>query len=372
MNEYRMYDGDMAIIPNEPQKDKGTEKKKIRPWVISIIVIISILFLCVVMAVSFLFGARLSGKLARYAYRTVTCNNIVVTIPSFDQSNAVMALESVVNVENQNDYGNILGYDISVGSGAIIREDGLILTTLYAMDNVGDITVRLNNGEKYKAVIYKRDTENNVCILKIDAQNLIPIKMGDSAAVKIGDAVSVIGNPIDDQLSNPIAGANIAGIDNDVSVGSGRKVNVFQVDSPIIANSLGGLVLNKNGELIGISTGIFTTRASDIGIVTPINEVIKMFDEGKNDESVANTEENLMIGISGSDTDHGVVVEDVQKDSPAEKAGLKVDDLIVKADGTPVTKIEEINKIKNTHKKGDIIKITVYRNGEILELDITL
>ena len=131
-------------------------------------------------------------------------------------------------------------------------------------------------------------------------------------------------------------------------------------------------MLNKNGELIGISTGIFTTRASDIGIVTPINEIIKVFDQDANVEVAPDTEEQLMIGISGADSDHGVIIDEVSKDSPADKAGLKKGDMIVKVDGNPITKVEEINEIKNVHKKGDTIKFTVYRNGEILEVDIIL
>lgn len=372
MNEYRMYDGDMTIIPNEAPESAKKEKKRIPPWVISIIVIVSILILCGILAVSFVLGARLSGKLARYAYRTVTGNNIVVTIPTFNQEGSIGALDSVVNIENQNDYGDILGYGISVGSGAIISHDGLILTTLYAIDSEGDITVKLNNGEKHKASIYKKDTVNGIAILKIDAKNLIPIKVGDSGTISIGDAVSVIGNPADDELSNPITVGNICGIDKDVSVNGGRKVDVFQVDSPIIANSIGGLVLNKNGELIGIATGIFQTRVNDIGIVTPINEVKNILAGGVSTSPEAESGETLMIGISGTDSDHGVIIEDVQKDSSAEKAGLKVKDMVVKVNGNTVTKIEEINKIKEGLKKGDIIKFTVYRDGEMIEIDVVL
>ncbi len=372
MNEYRMYDGDMAIIKSEPLKEEGKKKRKIPPWAISVILVVLIFILSGLLAVSFLFGARLSGKLAQYAYRAVSENNIIVTIPQFDQKGSVGALESVVNIDTESDYGNILGYSISVGSGAIIREDGLILTTLYAIDSEGDITVELNNGEKHKAVIYKRDMENGIAILKIDARNLVPIKIGDSGTINIGDAVSVIGNRAEDQLSNPITVGNICGIDKDVPLGNGKKVNVFQVDSSIIANSIGGLVLNKSGELIGISTGIFTTRANDIGIVTPINEISKMFDGGENVEVSNNTDEAVMIGISGVDSDHGVIIDNVEKDSPAEKAGLKANDLVVKVNGNTVTKVEEINKIKESHKKGDTIKFTIYRNGEMIDLNIIL
>ena len=372
MNEYRMYDGDMSIIPAEPPREEEKKKRKFPAWAISIIVVISILILSVVLAVAFLLGARLSGKLTQYAYRAVTGNNIVVTIPAFNQEGSIGALNSVVNIDSQSEYGNILGYNISVGSGAIISQDGLILTTLYAIDSEGDITVRLNNGEEHKAVIYKKDNEKGIAILKIDADNLMPIKIGDSGAINIGDEVSVVGHPVDDALSNPITVGDICGIDKDVSVESGRKIAVFQVDSSIIANSIGGLVLNKNGELIGIATGIFQTRANDIGIVTPINEVKEILEGTDNATAGETADETLMIGIAGLDSDHGIIIEKVQKDSPADKAGLKVDDMVLKVDGNAVTKIEEINKIKEAHKKGDSLKITIYRDGEMLEIDVIL
>lgn len=165
-------------------------------------------------------------------------------------------------------------------------------------------------------------------------------------------------------------GGTVCGIDTNVSLQNGQKVNIFQIDASTIADSVGGLVLNANGELIGIATAMISNPSAEIGIATPINDLKNFLsniisNEGWNDSGI-------IIGISGTDADYGVVIDKIGENTPAEKAGLKIGDLIVKADGEAVNSINEITNIKNRHKKGDTMVFTVYRDGEMTDINVLL
>ena len=123
------------------------------------------------------------------------------------------------------------------------------------------------------------------------------------------------------------------------------------------------------GEVVGMLTNAVASESTEISFAIPSNNIKAVA------ESLITTGEapkGLIIGITGEDTDHGVVVESVMEDTPAQKAGLKEGDLILRVDGTAVKSIADINKIKDTHRSGDKLIITLYRDGELLDVEITL
>lgn len=380
MNEYKWYDGEMVCsqygyVNNDT---KNSKKHKLPPWLISLLItlptcILTVVFCCIAIAVNNKtvdlqnYSSSGNGQLPGNG-----AGNITINPPVVDNDKAVTALNSVVNIQNSGEYGGFFGQSMSLGegSGVIVREDGYILTSASVVENVGTLTVKLRDKTKYNAKVYSIDSANNAAILKIDAKGLTPIVLGDSATVKLGDAVSVVGNSIHENLINPVLGGTVCGIDTNVSLQNGQKVNIFQIDASTIADSVGGLVLNANGELIGIATAMISNPSAEIGIATPINDLKNFLsniisNEGWNDSGI-------IIGISGTDADYGVVIDKIGENTPAEKAGLKIGDLIVKADGEAVNSINEITNIKNRHKKGDTMVFTVYRDGEMTDINVLL
>jgi len=205
MNEYKWYDGDISFSPCEYQNVTEPGKKKTKLGVI--ISVISALFIVFIFCAALLLGNRLFNtsylpeKLQSALKNNV--NNIITVSPSqINTQYANNALSSVVNIKNSGSSGGFFGMDMyyGQGTGVIVREDGYILTSLYVVEQVGTITVQLYDGTSHEAEVFATDTKNNIVILKIDAEELTPIKLGDSSEVTLGDPVSAIGNPISDTL----------------------------------------------------------------------------------------------------------------------------------------------------------------------------
>lgn len=377
MNEYRWYDGDMSFTPHEYKSDKIAPKKKRQRW-FAVIIAFLVSSLVFIFCVALFFGSKIfnaNSYLINKLHSALNNNiNTVITVSpqNINTQQANIALPSVVNIENSGGKGGFFGANLSLGegTGVVIRENGYILTSLYVVESVGNVSVKLYDGKTYTAEVFATDTKNNIAILKINAKNLTPITLGDSSQLAVGDYVSVIGNCIDENLSNPITGGTISGINNNVSLSNGRNINILQVDASAIANSIGGLVLNEQGELIGITTAIMSSYSSDIGIVTPINDLKDSL------ASVVSTEEGtdpaFTIGISGTDEPYGVIVDSVGENTPAAKAGLKAGDLIIKINDKTITSCEDITNIKNRSKPGDTLIFSVYRDGEVTEIPIIL
>lgn len=358
-----------VITIDEPEKDK----KRLPGWAIALIVVggVALAFM-IICALNF--TMQITRRVISNNRNTITPGgNITFSSETPAEDTARGALMSVVNIENSSNMGGFFGYNLNqgAGSGVVIREDGYILTSLQLAENDGNITVKLQDGKKYSAQAVTADSINGFALLKIDAVGLTPITIGDSSAVSVGNRVAVIGNTINSNLTNPVTLGYVCGVDNSVPLDNGNYVNLFQVDASTIADSVGGILLNEKGELIGMASGMISNSSSEIGLVTPINDLSKLLGDIV-DVSTQTTASGLTIGFSGSDESHGVLVTMVGEGTPAEKAGLLVDDLIVKVDGEAVTSIKQINEIKARHVKGDTIVLTVYRDGEMHEINAIL
>ena len=376
MNEYIWYEGDLIISSNNYNTENKSTNKTIAPRWFIISSIIFLVLLIVFASFTIVLGSKflsLNSKLANKSESesNKNYNSITITPSDVNVDQAKSALNSVVNIESSDNFGGFFGHSLSLGegSGVIIHEDGYILTSLYIVENSGTVNVRLNDGKTHHAEIFSVDSKTNTAILKIDATGLSPMKLGDSSQVKLGDTVIAIGNCINTNLSNPVTIGSISGIDK-ISLQNNQKVNVLQVDASSIASSIGGLVLNAKGELIGITTAMISNQSSEIGIVTPINDLKDSISTLSSEENATTSE--LTIGISGTDASYGVMVDSIGEGTPAEKAGIQIGDLIIKVDGESVTSIEKINKIKKKHKKGDTLVFTVYREGDVHEIKIVL
>ncbi|MDY3929904.1 MAG: PDZ domain-containing protein [Clostridia bacterium] len=279
-------------------------------------------------------------------------------------------MKSVVEV-SVDSVGGFINKAVTVctGNGIVLTQNGYILTSEYVREVDGDIYVTFEDGERYQAEVAGSDSEKYVTVLKVSKEDCVPAVIGNSSEVKIGERVFAVGNKISNSFSNPVTSGIICGYSSDVTLKDGSSVNVFQTDTPNMVNSIGGVLYNKDFRVIGISTVKFTVSSTDIGLVTPIDD-IKEFMKS----IIENTEQpkNFNIGISGSDAEYGVTVENVVSDSPAEKAGFKYGDIIMKINGEAVASVSEINKIKKELLPGEKMVFLIYRDGETIEIELTV
>ncbi len=279
--------------------------------------------------------------------------------------------ESIVTIKTKASYHNFFGISQTTnnGSGCILSSDGYILTSSSLIGNDGETSVTLGNNQKYDAHLVGADDSKDIAIIKIDATDLVPCTLADSSSVGVGDSALVASNLLGGNLGSSITRGIICGVNNSVALGSGSTINLLQTDAATNSSSSGGCLLNTNGDVIGMITYAVSSNSEKISFAIPSNDIKNVAESLIN---TGNAPESLIIGITGSDTDHGVLVETVMDSTPAKNAGIQTGDLILKVDGTAVTSISNINKIRDTHKKGDTIKITLYRDGESMEVDVTL
>ena len=275
------------------------------------------------------------------------------------------------------------------GSGIIISEDGYILTnnhvvssasssSYYSLGEASKISVYLyNDSTAYEASIVGTDEETDLAVIKIDKTGLTVAELGDSDSVAVGEFAMAVGNPLGMQSS--ITAGVISGVNREVTDSDGKTFTVIQTDAAINSGNSGGALVNSQGQVIGINTlKVSATGVEGMGFAIPINSAKPIYE----DLIQYNKVRRPYIGISGRDLDQataqrnnlveGVYVVSVEEFSAAEKAGIKAGDVIIRADGTDVKTMDELNAVKNTHNIGDQMTIVVNRNGEEKELTLTL
>lgn len=276
------------------------------------------------------------------------------------------------------------------GSGIIISDDGYIVTNNHVVDSSSESTyydisqatslkVSLYGDDtQYEAQIIGKDAQTDLAVLKIDKTGLTPAEFADSDTVKVGEFAMAVGNPLD--LGTSITCGIVSALNRKVQDSDGKTTyTCIQTDAAINSGNSGGALVNSQGQVIGINTlKVASTGVEGIGFAIPINSTTNVIDQLKTNQTV----KRPYIGISGRDLDEttakrynlvtGVYVVSVDEYSAAEKAGLKIGDVIIAADGQTITKMTELNDIKNKHSIGDTIKLKINRNGQEKEISLTL
>lgn len=280
----------------------------------------------------------------------------------------------------------------ATGTGVIITEDGYIVTNahvIYDSEYGGgkalSVSVVLNDDKKYDAEVVGYDLDVDLAVLKIDAEKLTAAEFGDSDALRLGESVVAIGNPLGFDLMDTVTGGMISGLNRNISIND-KDMTLIQTDAAINSGNSGGPLINKYGQVIGInsskmSNSYSTTEASieGIGFAIPSNEVSKVVDDIMQFGYVTGKPQ---LGISCRPVTEtiaemynmplGVYVIAVTEDGAAEKAGLLPGDIITAIDGTEVKTTEELTTEKNKHEIGDTVELTIVRNGEEQKIDLTL
>ncbi|MCF8242822.1 MAG: trypsin-like peptidase domain-containing protein [Melioribacteraceae bacterium] len=276
-----------------------------------------------------------------------------------------------------------------LGSGAIISHDGYIITNDHVAGNGVEIIVTLTDGTQYEAEIVGTDPASDICLLKIDAKNLPHLKFGNSEEILIGEWVIALGNPfglfdVNDKPTVTVGVISAVGM-NLNAINNRHYINMIQTDASINTGNSGGPLVNSLGELIGINTLIFTAQGSSgsvgVGFAIPINKVKKIIAELKENGKV---DRNFWTGLKIQPIDQkiadyfnlkntrGVIITDIAKDSPAEKAGLEVGDVILKVDDNVVFNDETMVSILYEYKTGETIEMEVLRDEENFSTNMKL
>lgn len=314
-------------------------------------------------------------------YEITQVENPVVAI-------ADVAGKSVVGVTVRSVSNTVFGgtsTSDSEGSGIIYTADGYIVTNYHVIENaisnqsISKVYVTLpNSDEEIEASIIGADSVTDIAVIKIQKEGLSAATFDDSNNLKVGELVVAIGNPLGRELAGSITVGYVSAL-NRTLTSNGRTYKLLQTDAAINPGNSGGALVSSSGKVIGINTvKIGATDVEGIGFAIPSNIVKPIVDELiKNGKIV-----RPYIGISGISLDDnmakrynlvkGVYVAKIESSSSAYNSGIKVGDVIVKIDDKEITTIEELNEIKNSKNVGDTVKITVYRDGKNIEINVKL
>ncbi len=269
----------------------------------------------------------------------------------------------------------------SLGSGVIVSQEGHILTNNHVVNEVDEIKVHLRDGREYPATIIGTDESTDIAVLKINAPGVVPLPLGDSDAVKVGSLVLAIGNPFG--LQESVTHGMISATGRQISEDSGTEF--FQTDTAINPGNSGGPLVNLRGEIIGINTAIGNYSGSGtwqgIGFAIPSNVVKRSLEailkhgrvvRGYLGVVIQELTPDLARQLGLSSANGGALVSEVAPGSPAEKAGLKVTDIITALDGKPVRTIRDLLRTIASAPVDAEIEITLLRDGKKQKLTARL
>ena len=262
----------------------------------------------------------------------------------------------------------------ALGSGFIIDETGHILTNNHVINDADSINVTLWNNTQAQARVIGKDDKTDIALIKIEtAQNLTPIKFGDSDKVRVGDWILAIGNPFG--LGGSVTAGIVSAKSRDIE--SGQYDNFIQTDASINQGSSGGPMFNMSGEVIGINSAIFSSNGASMGIgfAIPSNLAQWVAEQLKQNGKIIRGWLGLKIqpleeeisGLSG-----GVLVSDVSVGGPAEKSGIKAGDIIYSYNNKAVQNTKEFSRRVAESKIGSEGKIGVWRNGQKRDVNIVI
>ena len=275
------------------------------------------------------------------------------------------------------------------GSGVIISEDGYILTnnhvvnsssssSYYELGKASKITVTLNNDDtEYEAKIVGTDEQTDLAVIKIEKDGLTAAELGDSDSVQVGEFCMAIGNNLG--LGTTVTDGIVSAVNRTVTDEDGNSYVAIQTNAAINSGNSGGALVNSKGQVIGINTlKVSGDGVEGVGFAIPINSTKDITEQLIEYQKV----KRPYLGIGGIDVDEdmakqynltvGVYVKTLENFGAAERAGVKVGDVITKVDGKEIENMDELNEIKNSKEIGDKITLTIWRNGKTQDIEVTL
>ena len=262
------------------------------------------------------------------------------------------------------------------GSGVIIRPDGYIVTNNHVVSGATKVSVTLNNNKTYDATIVGTDPATDVALIKIDAQGLPTVELGDSDKLRLGEWVLAIGSPLGAELRGTITAGIVSAKGRSMPSNSREfKIESFiQTDAAVNPGNSGGALVNKAGQLVGINTAIVsqTGAYSGYSFAVPVNIVKKIVGDLIDFGTVRRAKLGVTMGTVTDkiaqelklSTTSGVYIDEVVKGSAADKAGIKHGDVVIAIDSTKIATAPALQEKVNSFHPGDETTITVIRDGK--------
>ena len=333
--------------------------------------------LTVLLIGALLFGAVLLGipQTAEAAYDELSPADLY-------EQNVNSTVGITISARMNSRYGYGYTYEAS-GSGFIISEDGYILTNYHVISGYDKVTVATYDQETYDASVIGYDESSDIAVLKIDAENLDPVSLGDSSKLRVGDTVFAIGNPLG-ELTFSLTKGIVSALSRNISTESGSSMSLIQTDCAINSGNSGGALFNDSGEVIGITNAKYSASGSmeaeidNIGFAIPINSVKRIVTSIIENGYVLKPYIGIAVSPLSEETagvigvKSGAVVQDVTEGAPADKAGLKVNDVITKVNDKAIKDSNDLVQVISETDPGDVVTFSVYRQGNELTLSVEI
>jgi serine protease Do len=269
--------------------------------------------------------------------------------------------------------------ETSLGSGVIVSPEGYILTNNHVVDGATEVKVTLFDKREYQAKIIGTDPKTDIAVLKIDAENLKPVTLGDSSKVEVGDTALAIGDPfgVGQTVTRGIISATGRG-----NLGIEDYEDFIQTDAPINPGNSGGALINDRGELVGINTAILTHSegSEGIGFAVPANLARQVIDQILKNGKVVRAYMGIlpqdmtpdMAKAFGQKEARGVVVGDVTANSPAQHGGVQRGDILLEVNGKPMANANELRMTISMMQPGTDVKLKLLRDGNERDINVKL
>jgi len=288
---------------------------------------------------------------------------------------------AVVGVATKTISSNFFGWQFEpqegIGSGFIFNESGTVLTNYNVIKGASEVKVIFHNGKEVSAKVVNYKEDADLAVLKITEKVEMPgvLEFGDSDALEVGEQVVAIGNPLGKEFSGSVTTGIISALNREMKFEDGKTLKLIQTDTAINPGNSGGPLINSKGQVIGINTAkIGKQGVEGLGFSIPINEVLNKLDNL--------TKPVLKLGISCINLNEelakanklpvGIYIEKVESLSVAQKGVLQPGDVIVKFANKKVGTVQEINKIKDSYKEGDVVPVEFIRDGKTMTANLKL
>lgn len=286
-----------------------------------------------------------------------------------------------IDVTAMNAFGQVTSSAIS-GSGFIISTDGYILTNYHVVQHADENDLEINvttyAGDKYTATLVGKEAENDVALLKVDAQNLPALVLNTSGSLIVGQNVYVIGNPLG-ELTYTLTDGIVSALDREIAVEANASIRMFQISAAINSGNSGGPVFNDKGEVIGIASAKYASAGVEgLGFAIPIEDAMDIVDDliqygfvrGKAYFGITVRTVTQAIAEYYNWVEGAFIVE-LDEKSCAASAGLLEGDIIVKVDEHVIKSSSDLILAKKNYVAGDSAVLEVFRNGEYFQTTIT-
>lgn len=278
------------------------------------------------------------------------------------------------------------------GTGIIFSEDGYIVTnahcvyddsSTYHAGEALEVSVRFSDQTEHDAKIIAYDTDTDIAVLKVDESGLKPATFGDSNNLRVGELVIAVGNPLGFDLFGSVTCGIVSALNRKISIND-KEMNLIQTDAAINSGNSGGPLLNSCGQVIGInsakmSSSYGSASVEGLGFAIPIDNAKQIIDDLIHYNYVKGRPQLGISTVDVTESDSrrynipmGAYVAVVDSGSAAEKAGIKVRDIIIDFNGDTIGSTTQLNSAKNKYKAGDTVEVTVNRNGKDIKLTVKL